>query len=129
MLKAGLEYRQTFRVENKDTAKSVQSGGLDVLASPVLISWMERCAWQSVLPYLEKGTDTVGTSIEMKHLSPTPVSMMVECICTLTSVQGRELSFEIHAKDDKDLIAVAVHKRFIIKTDSFFEKAQSKLKS
>jgi predicted thioesterase len=55
--------------------------------------------------------------------------MMVEYICTLTSVQGRELSFEIHVKDGKDLIGVAVHKRFIIKTDSFFEKAQSKLKS
>lgn len=129
MLKSGLEYRQSFRVENKDTAKFVQSGGLDVLASPVLIAWMEKCAWQSVLPYLEKGMDTVGISIEMKHLSPTPVSMMVECICTLTSVQGRELSFEIQAKDGKDLIAVAVHKRFIIKTDSFFEKAQSKLKN
>ena len=126
MLKTGLIYRENFCVLNEHTAKAMQSGGLDVLASPVLIAWMEKCAWQSVLPDLEQGTDTVGTFIEMQHLSATPVGMTVECVCELTSVQGRELTFEIQAKDEKDIIAKAVHKRFIINTDSFLKKVNLK---
>ncbi len=126
MLKTGLEYRQSFRIENKHTAKFVQSGGLDVLASPVLISWMEKCAWQSVLPYLEKGTDSVGTFIEMKHLSPTPVGETIECTCILIDIQERQLSFEIQATDSAGVIAKAIHKRFIIDIQSFQKKANLK---
>lgn len=126
MLKENLKYQESFPVLKEHTAKNIQSGGLDVLASPVLISWMEKCAWQSVLPFLEKGTDTVGTFIEMKHLSPTPIGQTVKCTCTLIDIQEKQLTFEIQASDSAGIIGKAIHKRFIINIQSFQKKANLK---
>lgn len=125
-LKIGICHKSPFRVLPNHTAKTIKSGGLDVLASPVLIGWMEQCAWESVLPFLEQNSDTVGTHIEFKHLSPTPVHMMVECTCTLTHINNRELTFDIQATDETGLIASATHKRVIIRSALFQEKADSK---
>ncbi len=128
MLLSGLKNSIELQVTENETAKNVQSGGLDVLATPVLIGLMEKCAWQSVRPYLPDQTDTVGTFIEIKHLSPTPVGMFVSCTSELIGINDRELTFQIEAFDKCGKVAEATHKRFIIKTDRFQDKANEKLK-
>jgi len=126
MLKTGLKNTLKAIVTKELTAKTIQSGGLEVLATPVLITLMEKCAWQSVLPFMEDGYDTVGTFIEMKHLAPTPVGIEVQCESELTAVNGRELTFHIIAYDTVEKIAEATHKRVIIKCDLFLQKANTK---
>ena len=128
MLKIGTKNQVELLVLKEHTAKVIQSGGLEVLATPVLIAVMEKCAWQSVQADLEEGTDTVGTAIEMKHLSPTPIGLTVRCESELISVNGRELSFRIEAFDTDGKIGEAIHKRFIVKKDSLQDKANRKLK-
>lgn len=126
MLKTGLKNTLKAIVTKELTAKTIQSGGLEVLATPALITLMEKCAWQSVLPFMEEGCDTVGTFIEMKHLAPTPVGIEVQCKSELTAVNGRELTFHIIAYDTVEKIAEATHKRVIIKCDLFLQKANTK---
>ena len=126
MLKTGLKNTLKAIVTKELTAKTIQSGGLEVLATPALITLMEKCAWQSVLPFMEDGYDTVGTFIEMKHLAPTPVGTEVQCESELTAVNGRELTFHIIAYDTVEKIAEATHKRVIIKCDLFLQKANTK---
>lgn len=126
MLKTGLKNTLKAIVTKELTAKTIQSGGLEVLATPALITLMEKCAWQSVLPFMEDGYDTVGTFIEMKHLAPTPVGIEVQCESELTAVNGRELTFHIIAYDAVEKIAEATHKRVIIKCDLFLQKANTK---
>lgn len=126
MLKTGLKNTLKAIVTKELTAKTIQSGGLEVLATPALITLMEKCAWQSVLPFMEDGYDTVGTFIEMKHLAPTPVGIEVQCESELTAVNGRELTFHITAYDTVAKIAEATHKRVIIKCDLFLQKANTK---
>ena len=128
MLSLGLRNTVELQVTPDKTARSVQSGGLDVLATPVLIGLMEKCAWQSVYSCLPEQTDTVGTFIEMKHLSPTPVGLTVSCTSDLIDINDRELTFRIEAFDKVGKIAEAIHKRFIIKTNRFQDKANEKLK-
>ncbi|MBR6675453.1 MAG: hypothetical protein IKL32_06010 [Alphaproteobacteria bacterium] len=72
-LTVGIKYSEKFIVLPEYTAKTLQSGGADVLGTPALIAKMEKCAWQSVLPFMDEGCDTVGTFIEMKHLSASPI--------------------------------------------------------
>ena len=126
-LTIGIKQFETFIVLPEHTAKTIQSGGLEVLASPALIAKIEKCAWQSVLPFMEDGYDTVGTFIEMKHLAPTPVGTEVQCESELIAVNGRELTFHITAYDTVEKIAEATHKRVIIKCDLFLQKTNTKL--
>ena len=128
MLLSGIKNTLKLQVTSEKTAKNIQSGGLDVLATPVLIGLMEKCAWESVRSYLPDQTDTVGTYIEIKHLSPTPVGMTVFCTSELTAINDRELTFQIEAFDKVGKIAESIHKRFIIKTNRFQDKANEKLK-
>ena len=46
---------------------------------------MEEAALLSVRPYLEPGTDTVGTRLDVSHLSATPVGMKVRAESTPVS--------------------------------------------
>ncbi len=126
-LTVGIKHSEKFIVLPEHTAKNVQSGGLEVLSTPCLIAKMEKCAWQSVLPFMDEGCDTVGTFIEMKHLSASPIGIEVVCESELISVNGRALTFCINAYDKSGKIGEATHKRFMIKTLSFQEKATKKL--
>lgn len=126
-LTVGIKHSEKFIVLPEHTAKTVKSGGLEVLATPCLIAKMEKCAWQSVLPFMDDGCDTVGTFIEMKHLSASPIGIEVVCESELIAINGRELTFCIIAYDNSGKIGEATHKRFIIKTLAFQEKVAEKL--
>ena len=124
MLSIGIKNTVQLSVSSEHTAKTIQSGGLDVLATPSLIGLMEKCAWQSVLPFMEDGYDTVGTEITMKHLSPTPIAGLITCDSELIEINGRELIFHITAHDNCTQVGEAIHKRFIIQIDKFLNKLQ-----
>ena len=99
MLQPGISAEVKFVVTDELTAKTVGSGTLDVLATPVMIARLEQAAWTSVAPYLAEGEGTVGTLMNAKHLSPTPVGLEVTCRAELTEVDGRRLVFKVTAKD------------------------------
>ena len=127
MLQPGITQEITFSVSNELTAKTVGSGTLDVLATPVMIARMEQTAWMAVAPHLSPEESTVGTRMDAKHLSPTPVGMDVTCRAELTQVEGRRLVFRVTAWDAQGPIGEGTHERAIIQAPRFLEKAQKKL--
>ena len=74
-LELGIKGSSSCTVTQDLTAKALRSGGLDVFATPIMIALMEEASLVSVRPYLEPGMDTVGTHLDVSHLSPTPVGM------------------------------------------------------
>ena len=60
MLTPGTALELTFPVTEKLTAKTVGSGTLDVLATPVMIARMEQAAWTAVAPSLSPEEGSVG---------------------------------------------------------------------
>ena len=127
-LAAGICSRQERIVTDTITAKEIGSGELPVLATPYLIALAEETAWRSVAEYLEEGQGTVGTRIEISHVSATPVSMKIWCESTLTEVDRRRLVFSIKVFDECGLIGEGTHERFIIDNGRFMEKTMNKLK-
>ncbi len=127
MIEAGIKGHAEALVEQEDTAKVVGSGDLLVYATPCMVALMEGAAWQSVAPFLAEGESTVGTRMDVKHLSATPVGMEVHAESVLTAVDGRKLTFEIHAFDEAGEIGSAVHERVVIRTERFLEKTYDKL--
>lgn len=113
-------------VSDDKTAYSMRSGTLRIFATPAMIALIEETAWRSVEPYLEEGQGTVGTALDIKHLSPTPLNMKVKCETELVEIDGRKLKFNANVYDETGLIGSGTHERFIINVEKFIAKANSK---
>ena len=125
-MEAGITGTQTITVTEENTAKVMGSGALDVFATPAMIALMEKTAWESVQPYLEEGSGTVGTLMNVKHVAATPVGMEVTCETKLVEVDRKRLVFEVKAYDAAGVIGEGTHERFIIDNERFLAKAEAK---
>ncbi len=126
MLKTGIKGKETVIVDESNTAKTMGSGTLDVFATPAMTALMEKTAWKSVAEELEEGCGTVGIRLDITHDAPTPLGMKVTCESVLTGIDGRKLTFEVEARDERGKIGSGVHERFIINNKKFQEKANQK---
>ena len=125
-LKIGTEYTIKAQVTEPMTARQMGSGQAEVLATPSLLALMEQAAWTAAAPALEAGCSTVGTLMNVKHLSPTPLGMRVTCRAELTEVDGRRLVFRVTAWDAAGPVGEGIHERAVIQNDRFLEKAAKK---
>ena len=126
MVKEGSAYTLTFSVTDELTALAAGSGTLPVLATPVLAARLEECAWRAAAPFLPAGSSTVGTRLELRHISPTPVGMTVSCRAEVTASEGRFLSFRLTASDAAGPVGEGSHDRVVIQDEPFLAKAGRK---
>jgi len=126
-MEIGAKFKVTIRVTENDTAKAHGSGTLDVLATPRMIALMEESAYKCIDKYLENGQSSVGTYLDVKHLSATPVGMEVYAESEIIEVDGRRVVFSVKAYDEKGLIGEGKHERFIIFSERFLSKTYQKL--
>jgi len=127
-LKCGIRNTKELTVTFEETAASAGSGGQPVFSTPHMIGMMENTAWASVEPCMEEGRTTVGTRIDISHLSASPVGAHITCESELIEIDRRRLVFKVSASDDAGPIGMGTHERFIIDIDRFMENAESKLK-
>ena len=123
----GIKGRKEIVVTTEKTAKVVGSGLLEVFATPAMIALMEETASMSVAPALAEGSTTVGTLVNVSHVSATPVGATVRCETLLTEVDGRKLTFSVKAYDNAGLIGEGTHERFIVFSEKFMAKTLAKL--
>ncbi len=123
----GLKGRAEELVTEKNTAQAACSGALPVYGTPFLCALMEKAAWSSIAPYLAEGESTVGSRLEVSHLSATPVGMTVRAESEVTAVEGRKLTLKVSAYDGKGLVGEGTHERFIVSNERFLQKAAGKL--
>ncbi len=126
MLEVGIKGHQELVVTEDKTAKHMNSGAMNVFATPHLVTLMEHAAFASVQYELEEGYGTVGMALNIRHVAATPVGMRVSCDSELIRIDGRALTFSVKAYDEKGLIGEGEHERFIIKEDKFQAKADAK---
>jgi predicted thioesterase len=127
MLETGIIGEVTEKVDETKSALTMGSGELEVYATPAMVALMEKAAWTSVAPHLDEGQGTVGVSMNIKHLSATPLGMTVTAKSTLTAIDRRKLTFTVEAFDESGKIGEGTHERFIVDNRSFQEKADGKL--
>lgn len=125
-MEVGITGTKKVVVTENMTAQAMASGTLPVYATPCMVALMEDTAKDSVAAFLEEGCGTVGTLVNVKHLSATPVGMEVTCETKLTQVDRKRLVFEVKAYDAAGVIGEGTHERFIIENERFMEKAQAK---
>ncbi len=126
MLETGIKGKQTVTADASNSAKTMGSGSLDVFATPAMVALMEKTAVKSIEPYLEAGQTSVGTALDIKHSAATPFGMTVTCESELVAVDGRKLTFEVTASDERGVIGSGMHERFIVDAERFQEKTNNK---
>lgn len=126
MLESGLKLTKQYRVTEMMTAATMKSGELFVLATPYLVALMEDVASSCVKPYLDEGTTSVGTRVDVQHLAATPVGMEVTVTAELTAIEGRKLQFTVTAWDSVEVIGQARHERFVVNSERFLQKVVKK---
>ncbi len=126
MLKIGdsLEIKET--VDETMLAVTMGSGELAVLATPSVVALMENAASTLLKSGLDDGITSVGSEINIEHISPTPVGARVRAKATLTEISGRVFKFSVEAFDNKGLIARGSHTRVSVNADKFQLKADEK---
>lgn len=126
ILEVGMSGSLERTVRDEDTASTIGSGSLAVLATPVMIAAAEQACADLVQPFLDEGMSTVGTHLDIRHLAPTPVGMSFRVSCELTGINGRMLTFAVVINDGKERIGEGTHDRVIINEERFLNKALRK---
>ncbi len=127
MLRTGIAKMLTEVVTGEKTAAYLGSGSLAVYGTPAMIALVEKTAVALLEDRLEEGITSVGTNLNMDHLSPTPVGGKISCAVTLKEIDGKKLVFRVLVEDQAGIIGKGTHERFLVDADRFQAKADAKL--
>ena len=126
MINIGIIGEAKDTVNENNIAKTLRSGALNVYATPSMVALMEEAAYKSIQNELEEGKGSVGTLMNVKHLSSTPMGMEVTAKSELIEVDRRRLVFKVEAFDEGGKIGEGIHERFIIDNEEFQKKTDNK---
>ncbi len=125
-LTVGLTGTASLVVVPEHTAAALGSGNVPVFSTPRLVALMEQAAVNAVRDCLAPGATSVGTKIDIVHLAATPVGGTVRAEARLVAVNGRDLTFEVSARDDREKIGEGTHHRAIVDEQRFLERVGRK---
>ena len=122
----GLTNTAKDTVTEENTALALGSGSLRVFATPALIRLIEVAASELVEKNLPPESTSVGISLNVQHTAPTPLGLTVRADVKIISVDGRKVTFDVVAFDERGEIGRGTHERFIVDRVKFQAKADSK---
>lgn len=125
-LAPGLEGQAETVVTPDKTAPVIGSGTANVYASPAVVALMEAAAVACVEEHLLPGQTSLGIHVALDHTAATPPGMKVRAKATLVAIDGRKLTFEIEAHDERERIAGATHVRIVVDQARFEAKLAAK---
>lgn len=123
----GMKGSVSTTVEREDTAYEVGSGSLLVYATPCMVALMEGAACEAIASAMSEEKTSVGTELNISHLSATPVGLEVRAEAEVTAVDGNSVTFCVTAYDEKGKIGEGTHKRYVVTSQRFLDKTYDKL--
>jgi predicted thioesterase len=124
-IEPGLSAEVSLTVGDPDTAVAMGSGSVAVLATPRIVALCEEAACLALETQLKPEQTSVGMSVQLDHLAPTPVGGKVTAEATLEKVHGRRLVFTVSVNDRRGLVAAGRVTRVLVDVGRFMEKAGS----
>ncbi|MCL2198679.1 MAG: thioesterase family protein [Defluviitaleaceae bacterium] len=109
-------------VSEKNTAKTVGSGSLDVFSTPMMIALMEQAACDCLSDSLEHGHTSVGTQISVDHTGASPLNEEITATAEIINIDGRKITFSVTAHCGESQIGNGTHTRFLIDAERFMSK-------
>jgi fluoroacetyl-CoA thioesterase len=124
--RVGLTGELAFRTEARHAVEFAGNGMPAVLSTPNLIGLLERTARETIAGCLEAGERSVGIEIDLKHLAPTPIGHTVHCTARVIHTEDRQVTFQLEARDERELVARGLHKRAVINLEKFSQRVSKK---
>ena len=75
---------------------------------------------------LPKGTMTVGTRVDIRHLGAAPIGARVCAEARVREIRDRTLVFDVVAYDQYEKLAEGINEQVIVSVNTFFEKVRKK---
>lgn len=122
----GLEAAIEHIVGPADTAAALHSGDVAVLGTPKVVALCEQAAVLAIAGELSEGETSVGTTMDIAHVAPTPLGRHVDVHARLESIEGRTLHFAFVATDETGPIARGTHTRVVVERERFLRGAQER---
>jgi fluoroacetyl-CoA thioesterase len=119
VIKIGMTAERRLIVPPERTVGHFVPGMPMVYATPMMILEMELASGDAIASCLEPGWVTVGTEVDIRHLSATPVGAVVRTIARVVAVERRVLRFEVEAFDEKRRIGEGRHARALVNVEAF----------
>jgi fluoroacetyl-CoA thioesterase len=123
---AGMSHELKIKTQPEHSARCFYPNLPDVFATPFLGGLMEQVSAELVDKHLNPGEQSVGVSMNLKHLAATPLGMEIRVKTEIVAVEGRKLTFQLEAFDEVEKIGEATHERFIIVADKFNARVAEK---
>ena len=125
-LEVGMTHELVLKSQPQHSALHFYPNLPDVFATPFLGGLMEQVSAELIDRHLDPGQQSVGISMNLKHLAATPLGMEVRVKTEVSAVEGKKLTFRLEAYDAVEKIGEAVHERFIINADKFNQRVAEK---
>jgi len=100
-----------------------------VLSTPHMIAYMEWASRNAIKPFLDENEDSVGTTVNIRHLGATPVGMSVQFTAKVIEVSDRRVLFHVEARDERELVGEGTHERFVVNIPKFIARLAAKRSS
>jgi fluoroacetyl-CoA thioesterase len=97
-----------------------------VLATGFLVGIVEWACIRVLAGHLDEGEQTLGVHVDLSHEAPTPAGSPLTVQAELSNVEGRQLTFTVHAFDDAATVSQGVHRRAVIDTDRFLARMSTR---
>jgi fluoroacetyl-CoA thioesterase len=115
----GLSARIEMEVTEADTAESLRTGSVPVLATPRLIALCEEATCTALEGELPDNCTSVAKRLQFDHLVPVGIGGKVWAETTLDRVEGRRLIFTLSVSESAGLVAAGKLVRVIVDREAF----------
>jgi predicted thioesterase len=122
----GMEGRVSHIVEDEDCT---ERGGHRLLSTPNMVKFAEQAAVEALRPCLESGQISVGTHIDLRHVSPTPLGLRVEARAAIREVDGLRVLFDVEIRDGIDIVGSGCHERYVLELDRYLRRLEKKVEA
>ena len=122
----GLNGISEMVVAEEDLVSHLGGVSVDVLSTPRLIQLLETATIKAIKDYVPDEQVSLGTRVNIKHLSATPLGMKVTAHALLRSVKKNRLTFMVDAYDEKEKVAEGEHERILVPKGRFLQRVEEK---
>jgi fluoroacetyl-CoA thioesterase len=121
-LEPGLTAIVRHTVTPSDTAEALGSGDVAALGTPRVVGLCEEATVAALVGHTENGATTVGQSVQINHLLPSPIGATVTAEAVLETREGRRLKFRVALTDGDQLLAAGRIQRVVVNRDDFLAR-------